>query len=290
MGAGQCPANLYFNPSLKVCDFPEKVDCHHDFARLVYQAHQKKSSFECPAASGSYPISSYACVADYYMCVDYTPYPLSCPGGLVFDPQIQSCQTLDKATCAQTTVPPTEPTSPKPFECPASSGSFPVSPDACKPDYYMCVDYTPYPQTCPGNLVFDPMIHSCQSVDKASCETTPTPPTKPTTAPTTEPTTVPSTEPTTVPPTEPTTTPPTEPTTTPSTEPTTARTTPKSPTTPHPFRCEEGANGTFPKPGHCEQFIICSNGIAYTMYCPAGLFFNPNSLVCDYESVAQCDH
>merc|ERR1711973_970394 len=39
--AGQCPANLYFNPSLKVCDFPEKVDCHHDFARLVYQAHQK---------------------------------------------------------------------------------------------------------------------------------------------------------------------------------------------------------------------------------------------------------
>lgn len=67
--------------------------------------------------------------------------------GITCDKQIYiiSCYNIIHES-AQTTVPPTEPTSPKPFECPASSGSFPVSPDACKPDYYMCVDYTPYPQ------------------------------------------------------------------------------------------------------------------------------------------------
>ena len=46
-------------------------------------------------------------------------------------------------TSPQTTM---IPTSPKPFSCPSASGYFPVSPDACEANYYLCVDNTPYPQ------------------------------------------------------------------------------------------------------------------------------------------------
>ena len=32
-----------------------------------------------------------------------------------------------------------------------------------------------------------------------------------------------------------------------------------------PFKCPAGDTDLFPKPGHCNQFISCSNGKAYTM-------------------------
>jgi len=247
--AGQCPANLYFNPSLKVCDFPEKVDCHQDFARLVHETRQKPSSgFLCPSISGLFPVSPGACVADYYMCVSGYPYPQMCPANLIFDPVIRSCQALDKTSCAQTTIHPTQPTSPPPFRCPASSGSFPISPYICERDYYMCVDYTPYLMSCPGNLIFDPVIDACQSADRSSC------------GPTTVPKTTPSSK---------------------------ASTTPYYPTTSHPFKCPQG-NDIFPKPGNCRQFILCSNGIPNTMNCPSDLYYNPATKYCDYADSVDC--
>jgi len=294
----KCPADLYFNPILKVCDYKDNVDCTPDTIKSVaairhQQSMEMDDNFSCPSASGYFPVSPDACEANYYLCVDNVSYAQTCPGNFVFDPLLQACQTADRASCGKTSPQTTmTPTSPKPFSCPSASGYFPVSPDACEANYYLCVDNTPYPQTCPGNLVFDPKIQACQIADRASCAPgTSTEPTKPTTVPTepttgpTEPTTIP-TEPTTVP-TQPTTVP-TEPTTVP-TEPTTPRVTTNMPTTTGPFKCEEGVDGYFARPGHCDQFIICSNGFAYIMNCPAGLYFNPATKVCDYDSIVDCN-
>lgn len=51
----------------------------------------------------------------------------------------------------------------------------------------------------------------------------------------------------------------------PTTAPSTKSTTPGHLTTPQPFKCQKGEDGYFPYPGHCDQFIICSNGNTYTM-------------------------
>jgi len=56
-----------------------------------------------------------------------------------------------------------------------------------------------------------------------------------------------------------------------------------------PFKCPAGDTDLFPKPGHCNQFISCSNGKAYTMYCPADLYYNPATKRCDYQWEVQCD-
>merc|ERR1712071_164997 len=55
------------------------------------------------------------------------------------------------------------------------------------------------------------------------------------------------------------------------------------------IQIEEGVDGYFARPGHCDQFIICSNGFAYIMNCPAGLYFNPATKVCDYDSIVDCN-
>jgi len=253
--------------------------------------------FQCPEDEGLFPDPTDC--TKFYQCFNHLAWQSKCPADLYFNPILKVCDYKDNVDCTPDTIKSVAAIRHQQsmemddnFSCPSASGYFPVSPDACEANYYLCVDNTPYPQTCPGNLVFDPKIQACQIADRASCAPgTSTEPTKPTTVPTepttgpTEPTTIP-TEPTTVP-TQPTTVP-TEPTTVP-TEPTTPRVTTNMPTTTGPFKCEEGVDGCFARPGHCDQFIICSNGFAYIMNCPAGLYFNPATKVCDYDSIVDCN-
>ena len=30
--------------------------------------------FQCPFSNGNFPVSPFACEADFYLCVDYMPY------------------------------------------------------------------------------------------------------------------------------------------------------------------------------------------------------------------------
>lgn len=267
-----CPSNFVFDPEIRVCQTLERAFCVVTTVQPTTWKPTTPKPFNCPSSDGCFPISLDICQADYYLCVGYISYRQHCPGNLVFDPLIQACNTVERASCVSTTMHPTtsKPTSRNPYNCPFSNGYFSILPDHCEPDYYLCVDYMPYPLRCPGNLVFDPIILSCQILEKANCGGTTTP-----SRPSTNPTTRPSTNPTTRSSIVPTTRPSIVPTTRPS-------------TTSQPLNCK-GHDGCFPKPGNCEQFIVCSNGIAHIMNCPSGLYFNPTTLVCDYESIVDCN-
>lgn len=48
--------------------------------------------------------------------------------------------------------------------------------------------------------------------------------------------------------------------------------------------CPEGESGLFPHPTNPGQFLSCANGHTWTMDCPAGLWFNSELLVCDWQA------
>ena len=52
--------------------------------------------------------------------------------------------------------------------------------------------------------------------------------------------------------------------------------------------CSAG-DGLQPDPDNCEGFINCANGIAYTMHCVGGLYFDTNLYSCNWPSVTKCN-
>lgn len=44
----------------------------------------------------------------------------------------------------------------------------------------------------------------------------------------------------------------------------------------------------YASPDDCQIFYRCSNGVLYEQSCPNGLYFNPNTSVCDYPSRVNC--
>ena len=83
----------------------------------------KVKSFVCPSSNGYFPITPDACVATYYLCVDYTAYEQvfsvelpdlsikydisfivalqNCPSNFVFDPELKACNTFERASCGK---------------------------------------------------------------------------------------------------------------------------------------------------------------------------------------------
>ena len=49
-------------------------------------------------------------------------------------------------------------------------------------------------------------------------------------------------------------------------------------------------NGIFADPSDptCKRYYICANGSPHEYNCPAGLVFDPNVSICNYESNYQC--
>ncbi len=39
---------------------------------------------------------------------------------------------------------------------------------------------------------------------------------------------------------------------------------------------------------HCQWYYVCTNGIKYHMRCPATLYYNPGTKMCDYPSNVTC--
>lgn len=59
------------------------------------------------------------------------------------------------------------------------------------------------------------------------------------------------------------------------------------------FSCKSKADGNYPNPADCGSYIACSNGVAWVMPCPDGLYFNPRAGVpglwqCDVPKEVEC--
>ncbi|XP_060065371.1 probable endochitinase [Ylistrum balloti] len=54
------------------------------------------------------------------------------------------------------------------------------------------------------------------------------------------------------------------------------------------FNCASQSAGFYPSPTDCSKYYICAGGSAFEVSCTPGLYFNANTLFCDYPSNTQC--
>ncbi|KAI1701598.1 chitin binding peritrophin-A domain-containing protein [Ditylenchus destructor] len=109
------------------------------------------------------------CVSTFVVCSAGQASLTQCPGNLVFDPSVASCQYADQ--CGQTQPPTTTTQSPFPASyTPMPKPDFDCSrrPDGyawkqpCTNVFYMCNGGTTVELKCPATLVFDPNTTACE--------------------------------------------------------------------------------------------------------------------------------
>ncbi|EFX88745.1 hypothetical protein DAPPUDRAFT_311082 [Daphnia pulex] len=223
------------------------------------------------------------CNPNYYACIGGVQYNQTCPGNSVFEPTYGNCLSPDTApSCKITTTTPVSTTTVKatttttaPFSC-TSDGFYPVG--TCSTSYYACVGGVVYPQTCPGNGIFDPSKSAC-----VAPESLPSCPPITSTVPVT--TTIPSTSTVTTPSTTVATTTLTSTTTAPPTSTTTITTTPASTGTTI-FTCTQ--DGFFPMGSCLSTYYACVGGISYVQTCPGNGIFVDTKCVTP-QDVIGCD-
>ncbi|KAF9407105.1 hypothetical protein HW555_012760 [Spodoptera exigua] len=164
-----CPDGLHFNPAARrfeyPCAYPSEVKCT---AGAVEQI--PKSTDQCPNQYGYYAIKDGDC-SKYIMCQEGAATIMECPMGLVFNPQISSCDWPSN-------VPQCSPAVFKDFICPEP----PKDEDGkvsdiiykyrygnqCK-QYIACQLGHPRLLSCEGGLSFDESSQSCIDEDYVSC-------------------------------------------------------------------------------------------------------------------------
>ncbi|KAH9639947.1 hypothetical protein HF086_002861 [Spodoptera exigua] len=164
-----CPDGLHFNPAARrfeyPCAYPSEVKCS---AGAVEQI--PKSTDQCPNQYGYYAIKDGDC-SKYIMCQEGAATIMECPMGLVFNPQISSCDWPSN-------VPQCSPAVFKDFICPEP----PKDEDGkvsdiiykyrygnqCK-QYIACQLGHPRLLSCEGGLSFDESSQSCIDEDYVSC-------------------------------------------------------------------------------------------------------------------------
>jgi len=141
------------------------------------------------------------------------------------------------------------------LSCPMGMEYMPYSQIFCSNKYYRCRNDIEL-EYCPqSNPVFDVVALRCTTVDDAQCR-------------------VPEH-------------------TTPTTKSTTS-TKPEMSTTEVPhgqFKCPDAGGDIYPKPGRCNQYYLCREGVPTKLYvftCPRGSYFNPASKQCDLDTKIMC--
>ncbi|KAK9685083.1 Chitin binding Peritrophin-A domain [Popillia japonica] len=117
----QCPSDLYFNPEINVCDWPEQVDCGMgtggngnggDNGNGENNGNggdggdgdgngNGSGTGECPAENGEY-VTLLPHETDctlFYKCDWGTPILQACPDGLHFNPTLSVCDFSEQAGC-----------------------------------------------------------------------------------------------------------------------------------------------------------------------------------------------
>lgn len=192
----------------------------------------------------------------YYQCIDGTAFRLSCPTGLWFDAEKQTCGQPEDVNCFQST------TTMAPINNCTDIPNFSYIPsyESCSL-YYQCIDGSAFRLSCPTGLWFDIVRQTCDDPENANCILVPTIPTISMTT-TTETTVTTSTS------------------TTEGTEGTTM----------DPGICRNVPDMAYiPSPESCSLYYQCINGKAYLLACPLGLWFDVQIQTCDDPENVECD-
>ncbi|XP_035223247.1 fibrillin-3-like isoform X2 [Stegodyphus dumicola] len=157
-----CPVNLHFNPTLKVCDWPYSAGCE-GFPTVEPPPDDHK--LPCDTCSSCFIPNENDCAA-YLYCKNGTAYKMRCSDNLLFNPQTEVCDLASNVDCA---IPPSG-------HCPKRDGLFP-SPDCFK--FIHCSNGIPYLKNCPDGLQFNSYSLVCDWPENVNCDEPPIKPTKP---------------------------------------------------------------------------------------------------------------
>jgi len=191
----------------------------------------------------------------YYHCVNgvVTGSPIACPGGTLFDKNLQNCNWESQVQCVPSSCGPPQSS---PTEAPVTSPTEPCCPsgftglrdhNSCS-KYYHCVNgaVSGIPMPCPGGTLFDKNLQNCNWESQVQCvpSSCGPPQSSPTEAPVTSPT---------------------------------------EPCCPSGFTGLRDHNS-------CSKYYHCVNGAVsgIPMPCPGGTLFDKNLQVCNWESQVQC--
>ncbi|XP_018337851.1 PREDICTED: uncharacterized protein LOC108745930 [Trachymyrmex septentrionalis] len=170
-----CPRNLYFNPKLRVCDYPENVACN-----VEGNIPSTSTPTKCKTITETTNIPHETDCNLYYVCENGVSILKKCSPNLVFNPILKVCdfpenyvckithdknnikkidkivQNLDPITCIGT--------------CPEEDPDYAVllPNDDCK-KFCMCSGGVAWVQPCPEPLYFDSVEKICKKKKDAVC-------------------------------------------------------------------------------------------------------------------------
>jgi len=167
-----CPDGFAFDPTLQKCDYPVKVNCT---SRPLLQEPQPSKN--CSRANGFFPWPANESCQNFWDCREGRAYLQSCPVGVIFDPQLNTCATPDQSTRTECTE---GKDSFLGFQCPSYSPESVLRfgnhdrlphPDNCQ-QYFTCLRTGgPRLATCPRKKVFNNGTGQCgDPKDVEGCE------------------------------------------------------------------------------------------------------------------------
>ncbi|XP_076315203.1 uncharacterized protein LOC143227818 isoform X3 [Tachypleus tridentatus] len=175
-----CPDKLHFNPSIKVCDWPNKDGCDG-----IVPTKPSKPDGTCDLCECCFIPDDKDCAA-FTRCENGKSYKDRCSPGLLFNPKTENCDYEDNVDCEKpkvyttttvqetttvsrviSTVPPTLPPEPICFRCPEQCGLFP-DPKDCK-RFYFCYTGLSFRKECPSGLHFNAFRQTCDKPVEAGC-------------------------------------------------------------------------------------------------------------------------
>ncbi|XP_063710069.1 uncharacterized protein LOC134838461 [Culicoides brevitarsis] len=170
--AGDCPADLYFNPVSSQCDYKENVSCHVQ----EIPEEDEKEDVECPETGVAFVASKIQCDW-YYICMQGTPSRMICAEGMHFSETESRCESESTANCqigvSSTTTTTNEPSTSNP------SNEFDKF---CKPDtlhsiphpfncnlFILCFNGTAIERFCDDGLHYSAKDSVCLAPREAKC-------------------------------------------------------------------------------------------------------------------------
>jgi len=102
-----CPADLYYDPKVKECNWPHLVDCNVNATGepLTITLEQTEAAetttrrkFDCQkSGDGMFP-SPYDC-NQFYVCDHGYDHLFNCPADLYYDPKVKECNYQKFVNC-----------------------------------------------------------------------------------------------------------------------------------------------------------------------------------------------
>ncbi|XP_076325216.1 uncharacterized protein LOC143233152 [Tachypleus tridentatus] len=166
-----CSGGLHFNPTLKVCDWPDKVGCGEPSKPITPDPQPWPDCTICECCL----IPDKNDCTKFYRCEFGKSFHGQCSTGLVFDPIQENCVYANDGDCGRETK----------YICPQPNGMFENKEDCGS--FWHCHNGYGYWKKCPSSLHWSQAMQRCDWPCVARCDPSIAGCIKPTPIPTTKP-------------------------------------------------------------------------------------------------------